>query len=291
MEPISKIVFGLLNGVVWGTVLALLSSGLNVVFGLMGTVNVAHGSLYMLGAYLAWICFQFLGSFWFSLVISPLVVGVIGIVIGLVLRPVRKDPILAVLATFGVTLVLQGSALFFWSGTPRRVPVPIEQSFSLFGTGYSLYRVIVGVLSGLILLLLWFLVERTRFGLRLRAAREDAELGSAIGLPVLNLFLLGFGLGGVLAGTSGALIAPLVSLTPGMGLRVFAIVFLIVIIGGLGRIWHSVVAAVSFAVFRGLASVFLDSTKGLILTFFFALIVILINPESFPRSRRSATEN
>lgn len=290
MDQMSRIAFGLLNGAAWGTVLALLSSGLNVVFGLMGTVNVAHGSLYMLGAYLAWICFESLGSFWLSLIISPLAVGLVGVVIGLLLKPIRKDPILSVLGTFGVTLVLQGFALVFWGGTPRRVPIPLESSFSLFGTGYSFYRIFVVIVSGLALACLWFLVERTEFGLRLRATREDSELSSAIGIPVFNLFLLGFGLGGTLAGLSGALIAPLVSLTPEMGLRVFAIVFLIVIIGGLGKVWSSVVVAVCFAVFRGLASVFLDSTKGLILTFFFAILVILVSPKVFERSPANADE-
>ncbi|MCF7876265.1 branched-chain amino acid ABC transporter permease, partial [Candidatus Bipolaricaulota bacterium] len=265
------------------------SSGLNVVFGLMGTVNVAHGSLYMVGAYLAWICFASLGSFWLSLIVSPLAVGLLGVLIGLLLKPIRKNPILSVLGTFGVTLVLQGSALVLWGGTPRRVPLPLDSSFSLFGTGYSFYRIFVAIVSGLVLFCLWFLVERTKFGLSLRAAREDSELSSAIGIPVFTLFLLGFGLGGALAGVSGALIAPLVSLTPGMGLRVFAIVFLIVIVGGLGKVWRSVIVAISFAVFRGLASVFLDSTKGLILTFFFALLVILVNPNVL--GRRPANEN
>lgn len=287
----SRIAFGLLNGAVWGTVLALLSSGLNVVFGLMGTVNVAHGSLYMMGAYLAWICFEFLGSFWLSLIISPLAIGLVGVVIGLLLKPIRKDQVLSVLGTFGATLVLQGTALVFWGSTPRRVPLPYQATFSLFGTGYSFFRVFVAIVSGLVLFCLWILVERTKFGLRLRATREDSELSSAIGIPVFNLFILGFGLGGALAGLSGALIAPLVSLTPGMGLRVFAVVFLIVIIGGLGKVWRSVVAAVCFAVFRGLASVFLDSTKGLILTFFVAILVILVNPDVFERGSASANES
>ncbi len=287
----SRIAFGLLNGAVWGTVLALLSSGLNVVFGLMGTVNVAHGSLYMMGAYLAWICFEFLGSFWLSLIISPLAIGLVGVVIGLLLKPIRKDQVLSVLGTFGATLVLQGTALVFWGSTPRRVPLPYQATFSLFGTGYSFFRVFVAIVSGLVLFCLWILVERTKFGLRLRATREDSELSSAIGIPVFNLFILGFGLGGALAGLSGALIAPLVSLTPGMGLRVFAVVFLIVIIGGLGKVWRSVVVAVCFAVFRGLASVFLDSTKGLILTFFVAILVILVNPDVFERGSASANES
>jgi branched-chain amino acid transport system permease protein len=284
MELISKIGFGLLNGTAWGTVLALLSSGLNVVFGLMGTVNVAHGSLYMLGAYVAWLGFELLGTFWLSLVISPLVVGLTGCTIGFILKPIRKNHVLAVLATFGVTLVLQGSALVLWGGTPRRIPVPIEATFSFSGTGYSYYRILVAVLSALILFGLWFLVERTRFGLRLRAARENPEMGSAIGIPVFRIYLVGFGLGGVLAGVSGALIAPMVSLTPDMGMRVFAIVFLIVIVGGLGKVWRSVAVAISFAVFRGLTSVFLDSTKGLILTFLLALVVILLEPTFFGRS-------
>ena len=278
MDLLGKISFGLVNGVIWGAVLALLSSGLNVVFGLMGTVNVAHGSLYMVGAYLAWYVVETLGNFWASLIIAPLVVGVLSIFIGLIVKRIDGKLLLAVLATFGFTLVLQGSSLVLWGGTPRSLPLPFQGSFSLFGTGYAYYRVLVGAIAVVVLLGLWLILERTKLGLKLRATREDPELSSSIGIPVNSLRLLGFGIGGVLAGFSGSLISPLVSLTPDMGMRVFATVFLIVILGGLGRIWRSVIVSLCFAVFRGIATVFLDPTRGLILTFALALLLILLRP-------------
>lgn len=291
MEIVSKISFGLLNGVIRGSVLALLASGLNVVFGLMKTVNVAHGSLYMFGAYLAWTVFTGLGSFWLSLVISPLLVGLIGIAIGLTLKPVRKDSLLSVLGTFGAALILQGISLVVWGGTPRRLPLPVEASFAVFGTGYSFYRIIIAVISILVLFLLWLILERTRFGLLLRATEEDRELSTAIGVHVTVVYLMGFGLSGALAGLSGALTAPTVSLTPEMGLRIFSVVFLIVIIGGLGRIWSSVIVAVSFAVVRGLATAFLNPTAGLIIAFSLVLVLVLIRPDWSGGGSGNASQN
>ena len=275
MEVISKIAFALLNGAVWGSVLALLSSGLNVVFGLMGAVNVAHGSFYMIGAFTSLVVFEGLGTFWPSLAISPLVVGLLAVLVGAIIRPVRGKTLVVVMITFGAMLTLQGSALIIWGGRPRRLPLPILESFSIFGSGYSYYRLLVAALSGLVLLSLWFLLQRSSLGVLLRAARTDSQLSQSIGIPVQKINLIGFGLGGGLAGLSGALIAPLVSLTPDMGLRIFATVFLIVILGGLGRIWQATLVAFVFAATRSLATAFLDPTKGLILTFFIAILAIL----------------
>ncbi len=280
MELVSKISFGLLNGAVWGSVLALLSSGLNVIFGLMGTVNVAHGSLYMFGAFLSLFVFESLGTFWPSLVLSPITVGLLATLIGSITRPVREKSLVAVMITFGAMLTLQGSALLIWGGSPQRLPLPFVDSFSIFGSGYSYYRVTVAAISGSVLFLLWLLLERSNLGVDLRAAREDSELSQSIGIPVTKVNLVGFALGGGLAGLSGALIAPLVSLTPDMGLRIFATVFLIVILGGLGRVWRATLVAFVFATTRGLATAFFDPTKGLILTYFIAILVILLDPET-----------
>ena len=275
MELISQISFGLFNGAVWGSVLALLSSGLNVVFGLMGTVNVAHGSFYMIGAFTSLVVFEGLGSFWPSLAISPLVVGLLAVLVGAIIRPVRGKTLVAVMITFGAMLTLQGSALIIWGSRPRRLPLPFMESFSVFGSGYSYYRLLVAAISGLVLLSLWFLLRRSSLGILLRATRADSQLSQSIGIPVQKVNLIGFGLGGSLAGLSGSLMAPLVSLTPDMGLRIFATVFLIVILGGLGRIWRAALVAFVFAATRSLTTAFLDPTKGLILTFSIAILAIL----------------
>lgn len=291
MEPLSQISFGLLNGVIRGTILALLASGLNVVFGLMKTVNVAHGSLYMVGAYLAWSVFAGTGSFWLSLVVSPLAVGVLAVAMGMVLRPIRDNSSLTILGTFAAALVFQGMTLVLWGGTPRRLPLPLGASFSLFGTGYSYYRVLAAGLAGFVLLGFWLVTEKTRFGLTLRASEEEPELSTAIGINVSSVYLLGFALGGALAGLSGSLIAPMVSLAPDMGLRVFAVVFLIVILGGLGNIWNSVLAALVFSVVRGIATAFLDATGGLIVSFSLVLLLILVAPDYYTGGNRDASQN
>ncbi len=281
MALISQVSFGVLNGIVWGLVLALASSGLNVIFGLLGIVNVAHGSFYMLGAFLGWFLANHIGSYWLALVIVPVLLAILGMGIEVILKPVENDISLSVLSTFGVMLALQGAALLMWGGAPKRLAVPLEYGFSLFGTGYSYYRIIVALVAILVLFVLWLLLDRTGFGLKLRAAREDSELSLAIGIPVPLVYTLGFGLGAGLAGLSGVLVAPMVSITPDMGVRIFALVFLIVIAGGLGRIWNSVLVAISFSALRGLLTVFVDPTKGIIATFVFVLLLLTVKPDFF----------
>lgn len=282
MELTSNIVFALLNGIVWGVVLALASSGLNVIYGLLGIVNVAHGSFYMLGAFFAWFVSLQLGSFWYSLVLVPPVIAILGIVVEFILRPVERKVSLSVLSTFAIMIGLQGAALAAWGGTPRRLAPPIKANLTILGTGYSYYRIFVALVGISLLFCLWWLSKRTKFGLQMRAARENSNLSKAVGLPVSLLYSLGFGLGTALAGLSGVLIAPMVSITPDMGTRIFAIVFLVVIAGGLGNIWNSVVVAVGFSLTRGIATVFFDPTTGLILTFAVVISLVLIKSGSFP---------
>lgn len=283
MELISSLVFALINGLVWGIVLALVSSGLNVIYGLLGIVNVAHGSFYMLGAFFAWFISANLGSFWLSLVLVPIIMGILGTLVELILKPIKRDLSLSVLSTFAIMVGLQGAVLAAWGGTPKRLAPPIDAQLKLLGTGYSYYRVFVALLGILLLFCLWWVSERTKFGLRIRALREDSALGKAVGLPVSLLSTLGFGLGTALAGLSGVLVAPMVSITPDMGTRTFAIVFLIVIAGGLGKIFNSVLVAVGFSLTRGVATVFFNPTTGLIITFALIISLILIQPELFPK--------
>ncbi len=282
MELTSSFVFALINGLVWGIVLALVSSGLNVIYGLLGIVNVAHGSFYTLGAFLAWFVGANLGSFWWSLVLVPALMGILGILVEFILKPIKRDLSLSVLSTFAIMVGLQGAVLATWGGTPKRIAPPIDTQIKLLGTGYSHYRIFVALLGLLVLFCLWWVSEKTRFGLRIRAIREDSALGRAVGLPVSLLSSLGFGLASALAGLSGVLVAPMVSITPGMGTRTFAIVFLIVIAGGLGKIFNSVLVAVGFSLTRGFATIFLNPTTGLIITFALMISLILLRPSLLP---------
>lgn len=284
MELIGQVSFGLLNGVVWGLVLALVSSGLNVIFGLLGIVNVAHGSLYMFGAFLGWFFTGLFSSYWLALLLVPILIGILGIALEVLLKPVERDATLSILSTFGLMLSLQGAALLIWGGAPKRLGLPVHSSFSLFGTGYSYYRIVVASVAIVVLFVLWLVLDRTNFGLRLRAAQENDELSLAIGIPVPAVYSLGFGLGAALAGLSGVLVAPMVSITPTMGVRIFALVFLIVIAGGLGRLWNSVLIAIAFSVLKGLITVFFDPTKGIIVTFVFVILLLTAKPNFFQLS-------
>src|SRR5581483_795560 len=150
--PIDLIIIQTVNGVVTGMILALIASGLTLIFGILDVVNFAHGELFMLGAYLGFVVFVTTGNFWLALLGSSLIVGVLGAVLQIVtLRPlIGRDPLNTILVTFGISLILQNFALWEFGSTVRRVPQPIESQFTLFYLQYPWYRIFIAALSGAI---------------------------------------------------------------------------------------------------------------------------------------------
>lgn len=273
------ILFGL-NGFVWGLIIALIALGLSLVFGLIEIINIAHGELFMLGAVLAWYVIRATGNFWLALVVVPPVVGALGIVIERgVLRPVEHKPIVTILATFGLSLILQQSVLATFGGAPQRIEEPVPGLIPLLGTFFPVYRVFVAGCSVLALAGLWLFLYKTRYGMWMRAVRQDREMALALGIPSQQVYMLTFGLGAALAALGGVLAAPITSLEFQMGLDVLPTAFIVVIIGGLGSLQGTLVAALLLGLLEGLANVFVTPTTARIFSLVFMAAVLLLRPQ------------
>lgn len=279
MDLISQIAFQAINGFVWGLIIALIALGLTLVFGLLEVINVSHGALYMLGAVFAWYIERFFGNFWIGLALAPLMVGIIGLIIERgVLRPIEDKPAMTIIATFGLMLIFHQAVLATFGGAPQRMREPIQFGFSILGFGYPGYRLIVAAFSVATMAGLWAFLYKTKFGLWMRAVRQDREMALAMGIPMNFVYMITFGLGSFLAALGGVLAAPIVVVDFKMGLDILIIAFIVVIIGGLGSLLGSVVAAILIGELEGIASVFVSPTNARILSLVFMVIVLLIRP-------------
>ena len=276
----AQLVLFSLNGLVWGLIIALIALGLSLVFGLIEIINIAHGDLFMLGAVLAWYVIRATGNFWLALLTVPLVVGLFGILIERgVLRPIEHKPIITILATFGLSLIFQQSVLATFGGAPQRIEEPIHGLIPLVGTFYPVYRIFVALCSLVALAGLWLFLYKTRYGMWMRAVRQDREMAIALGIPSQQVYMLTFGLGSGLAALGGVLAAPVTSLEFQMGLDVLPTAFIVVIIGGLGSLQGTLVAAVLLGLLEGLANVFVTPTTARIFSLVFMAVVLLVRPQ------------
>lgn len=237
-----------LNGIQFGILLFLVAAGLTLIFGIMDLINLAHGVLYMVGAYLTATFTAFTGDFFLGLALALPASLLFGIVLErLVFRQLYdRDHLEQVLATFGLILILNEGVLMIWGAAPISVPIPeiLSGSIPLVGPlRYPVFRIVI-IAAGLLTALgLWFLVSRTRVGMLLRAGASNAPMVSALGVDVKRLFMLVFGLGAMLAGFAGAMVAPILSVEPGMGNNVLILTFVVIVIGGIGSIRGAFVAA------------------------------------------------
>jgi len=287
MEIVAQLVLGAVNGLVWGTILALIALGLTLVFGLLEIINVSHGELYMLGAVLGWYILRAVGNFWVALVLAPLLVGLLGLVIErAILRPIEAQPIITIIATFGLSLIFQQAVLSVFGGAPQRIPAPVDWELTIMGFGYSGYRFLVAFFSLLSIGGLWMFLHRFKYGLWMRAVRQDREMALALGIPISRVYMLTFGLGAGLAALGGVLAAPIVALEFRMGLDILPAVFIVVIIGGLGSLEGSLLAALLIGELEGIGSVFVTPTTARILSLVFMSLVLLVRPEGLMGRRR-----
>jgi branched-chain amino acid transport system permease protein len=287
MDLLAQLALGSLNGLVWGLILALIALGLTLVFGLLEIINVSHGEMYMLGAVLGWYVLQASGNFWLSLLVAPVLVGVLGLATErVVLRPIEAKPILTIIATFGLSLIFQQSVLWVFGGAPQRIPAPFTWEVSIFGFGYSGYRFFVAFCSALAITALWGFLHRFKYGMWMRAVQQDREMALALGIPISRVYMLTFGLGGGLAALGGILAAPIVALEFRMGLDILPAVFIVVIIGGLGSIQGSLLAALLIGELEGVTSVFVTPTTARICSLLFMSVVLLYRPEGIMGRRR-----
>ncbi|MBC7377082.1 MAG: branched-chain amino acid ABC transporter permease, partial [Burkholderiaceae bacterium] len=234
---LSQLMLGLVNGAFY----AMLSLGLAVIFGLLDIVNFAHGALYMVGAFAAWIMLDKWGvNYWFALILAPLLVGILGAIIErtMLKRLYGLDPLYGLLLTFGLSLILEGVFRDQYGVSGQSYPVP-ELLQGATDLGFMIlpnYRGFVVVASLAVCLGTWYLIERTRLGAYLRAGTENAKLVQAFGVNVPLMVMLTYGAGAALAAFAGVLAAPIIQVTPLMGSNLIIVVFAVVVIGGMGSI-------------------------------------------------------
>src|SRR3989442_1219315 len=203
--PLDQLLIQTINGIVAGMILALVASGLTLIFGIMDVVNFAHGELFMLGAYVGVIILAATGNFWLALLAASLVVALLGAAIHVtVLRPLLgRDPLTTILATFGISLVLQKYALWQWGPSARKLQEPISAQFSLFYLQYPWYRIATALLSAAIIGALFLFLKYGKFGIWIRAAMQDRVMAQAMGIPVPAVHTVVFAIGAGMAAASG----------------------------------------------------------------------------------------
>ena len=280
--PLQAFLGQLMLGLVNGSFYAMLSLGLAVIFGLLGIVNFAHGALYMIGAYVAWLSLEKLGlNYWVSLLLAPLVVGALGVLIERIfLRHLYKlDPLYSLLLTFGLALVFEGlfRDQFGVSGQQYPVPELLAGATNLGFMTLPNYRAWVVVASLSICLGTWFVIEKTSLGATLRAGTENPRLVQAFGINVPLMVTLTYAGGAALAAIAGVLAAPVIQVTPLMGSNLIIVVFAVVVIGGMGSILGSILTGVMLGLVEGLTKVFYPEASSIVV-FVIMVIVLVIRP-------------
>jgi branched-chain amino acid transport system permease protein len=274
-----------LEGLVTSAVLALMALGLSLVFGVMRVVNVAHGEFFMLGAVLAWaVSMAVTGhpaiGFLAALVVSPLVVGGIALVSErLVLRRLNYNPEATIVATIGMLYIIQQLALTFYGPEARPVEAPFNYRILLPWFGYSGYKLAVIGASILLIVATWFVLTRTRIGLVMRATQFDRETATAFAIPVDRVYAGVFALGAMLAAVAAVLIVPIQQAHYLMGLDPLLLSFIVVIIGGLGSLRGTVIAAVLIGLSDGIISVFFSPTLAKMIATLAVAMVLVFRPQ------------
>ena len=278
--PFDLILIQTVNGIVAGMILALVASGLTLIFGIMDVVNFAHGELFMLGAYVGVIVVVTTGNFWLALVASALVIALLGAALQIVtLRPlIGRDPLNTILATFGISLILQNFALWYFGPIARRMPEPITGHFRLFYLDYPWYRLVIAALSAAIIGGFWLFLKYGKYGVWIRATTQDRVMAQAMGIPVPWVLTGVFALGAGMAAASGVLFAPLVGVDHSMGLDWVLKAFIVVVVGGMGSLGGSVVAAIFISLLESYASIWVNPSQAVIVSFIVLILTLLFKP-------------
>ncbi|KAB2872761.1 MAG: branched-chain amino acid ABC transporter permease [Burkholderiaceae bacterium] len=280
--PIQAMMGQLLIGLINGSFYALLSLGLAVIFGMLNIINFAHGALYMMGAFGAFLLLDKLGlGYWWALVISPVVVGAFGVVIErtMLARLYKLDPVYGLLLTFGLALVIQGLFRneYGATGLPYSIPPQLAGGTNLGFMFLPNYRGWVIVASLVVCLATWYVIERTRLGGYLRAATENPQLVQAFGINVPRMITLTYGFGVGLAALAGVMAAPIYQVSPQMGGDLIIVVFAVVVIGGMGSIMGAIVTGFVLGLLEGLTKVFYPEASTTVI-FVIMTIVLLVRP-------------
>ena len=278
--PLDQILIQTVNGIVTGMILALVASGLTLIFGIMDVVNFAHGELFMLGAYVGVIVLASSGSFWLALVIATLVIALLGAALQIVtLRPLLgRDPLNTILATFGISLVLQNYALWQFGPVSRKIQEPFTGHFQLFYLEYPYYRLVIAALSAAIIGGFWLFLKYGTFGIWIRATTQDRVMAQAMGIPVPWVHTAVFAIGAGMAAASGVLFGPLVGVNHAMGLDWVLKAFIVVVVGGMGNLGGSILAAIFISLLESYAAIWVSPSQAVIVSFIALILTLLFRP-------------
>ncbi len=267
--PILLVLEQVLNGLQFGVMLFLMASGLTLVFGIMGMINLAHGSLYMVGAYVCATVYQLTGSFLLALMVTLCASAAVGMAVERVaLRTLyRRDHLDQVLATFGLILFFNELTKIIWGPRALFLDVPAALSGSVQiipGVDYPLYRLAIIVVGGLVAFSLYWLIVRTRMGMMIRASASNQEIIGALGVNVPLLYTLVFGLGALLAGLAGAMAGPVWAVEVGMGENILILTFVVIVIGGIGSVRGALVGSILVGFIDIMGRAFLPASLRLV---------------------------
>lgn len=280
-EFLSMLLLQIINGLVWGMVIALIAIGLSMIYGLIGIVNMAHGSFYMLGAFIVWfVSKDSLSLFWLALPICFLLLFVFGLGIErFILRRAEDDHVLTIIVTLGLMYIIERVMFIIFGGGLYNISEPVPLIINIFGRGFSGYRLFVGIISLVIILFLWLFLERTKLGLWIRAVKQNPEMATALGIPAKRMKNLTFAIGAGLAGIGGAFAAPIVTIRYEMGASILIEVFLVTIVGGLGKFQGTLLVALMYGFIRGALTAFIPPTPAEAIALSSMILILLAKPE------------
>lgn len=269
-----------IHGLVWGIVIALIALGLTIVFGLMDVVNFAHGEFYMLGAFLGYSIISVVPNFWIAILLAGLAVWLLGVLIEMVLfRPLYgREPIFHLLLTFGLSMVFRETARLIWGGDTKRIEIPVSGTIEFLGMIYPLYRIIILCFGIVFLVGVWYFLTKTDAGVTLRAASQDRQMASVLGINVEKVFTLTFASGVALAAIAGVFMSPIYFVYPTMGIDAVLRAFIVVIVGGLGNIVGAILASLLIGEVESLASLWISPTWAETLVFGVLIVTMVVKP-------------
>jgi branched-chain amino acid transport system permease protein len=272
-----------INGLSIGVAVVLMALGLTIIFGLLDVINMAHGECYALGAFAVVVILGLGLSFWWALVLTPLIMGALGYAMerSLIQRVFHsKDRhTLTLLLTFGMATVMEDAIKIAFGANPRSVEAPVSGATEMFGLFFPHYRLFVMLFGGAIIVAVWLLVFRTSLGAIVRAAAYDKDMSASLGIPVSRVYALTFAFGVALAGISGVLLAPIYSVFPTMGRDFVLMAFSVVIIGGMGSIKGAVLAGLLLTQVQSLSSLFISPVWNDTLLFGIMVLVLVWRPQ------------
>ena len=278
--PLEQIIIQTINGLVNGMILALVASGLTLIFGIMDVVNFAHGELVMLGAFVGATTLGVTGNFWLALIAATLAIAAFGAILQVsTLRPLLgRDPLTTILATFGISLVLQKYALWQWGPSARKLQEPITGQFSLFYLQYPWYRIATALISAAIIGALYVFLRYGKYGIWIRAAMQDRVMAQAMGIPVPSLHIGVFAIGAGMAAASGVLFGPLAGVTQNIGADFTLRAFIVVVVGGMGNLGGSILASIFISLLEAYASLIVSPSQAVIVSFVALILTLMFRP-------------